>query len=75
MSGNKHIQICFKKKSIFFTSAEDGGGHGHSLYVGHCGRATEEANVGGERGFETGLALAALERLNQSSLLTADVGA
>ena len=56
------------------TSAEDGGGHGHGLYVGDRGRATEETNVGRERGFETGLALAALERLDQSSLLTADVG-
>jgi hypothetical protein len=57
------------------TSPEDGGGHGDSLHVSDRGRAAEETDVGGEGGLEPGLALAALEALDQRGLLAADVGA
>lgn len=60
---------------ISSTSSEDGGGYGHGLHVGDGGGAAEEPDVGGEGGFQARLALAALQALNQGSLLTADVGA
>jgi hypothetical protein len=57
------------------TSPEDGGGHGDRLDVGDGGGAAEQPDVGREGRFEPGLALAALEALDQRGLLAADVRA
>jgi hypothetical protein len=55
------------------STSTDGGSDSHSLHVGDRGRATEKADVGGERRLETGFALLALERLDERCLLAADV--
>ena len=57
------------------TTTEDGGTDGDGLDVGDGGGAAEDADAGGERRLETGLALSALEALDEGRLLSADVGA
>ena len=57
------------------TATEDGGTDGDGLDVGDGGGTAEDADTGGERRLETGLALSALQTLNEGRLLSADVGA
>ena len=56
-------------------TAEDGGTDGDGLDVGDGGGTAEDADAGGERRLEAGLARAALEALDEGRLLPADVGA
>ena len=57
------------------TAAQDGGRHRNRLDVGHSGGAAVQADVRRERRLETRLTRLALQTLNQTSLLAADVGA
>jgi hypothetical protein len=56
------------------SSSANGGSNSNGLDVGNGRRASEKTNSSGERGLETGLSGLALERLDEGSLLTADVG-
>lgn len=56
------------------TTSANRGCYGDGLDVGDGSRASEETDCGGERGLETGLSRLALERLDERSLLTTDVG-
>mmetsp|Transcript_20402 Transcript_20402/g.42802 ORF Transcript_20402/g.42802 Transcript_20402/m.42802 type:complete len:518 (+) Transcript_20402:466-2019(+) len=56
-------------------AAEDGGRHRHGLDVGHGGGTAEEPHAGGKGGLQAGLALPALQALDEGRLLAADVGA
>ena len=60
---------CAFASSVIVSIAK---GRGRGRLYG--GGATEDANVGGERGLQPGLAGLALEALNERRLLTADVG-
>jgi hypothetical protein len=73
LAAQRHIHNHTRKGGR--TSPEDGGGHGDRLHVGDRGGAAEQTDVGREGRLEPGLALAALEALDQRGLLAADVGA
>jgi hypothetical protein len=55
------------------SSARDSRGHSDGLDVGDGRGTTKETDIGRERGLETGLALLALDRLDERRLLAADV--
>lgn len=55
------------------SSSGDGRRHGDSLDVGDCRWASEQSDIGRERGLQTRFALLALDRLDQGRLLAADV--
>jgi hypothetical protein len=55
------------------TTTDDRRRDGNGLDVRDGGGATEESDVGGEGGLQPGLALLALDRLDERRLLSADV--
>jgi hypothetical protein len=56
------------------STTANSGGDGDSLNVGYSRGASEQPNISREGGLETGLSLLALQTLNESSLLSANVG-
>merc|ERR1719419_997240 len=59
---------------LISSSSADCRSHGNSLHVGDCGGTPEHSNISRERGLQAGLALLPLQGLDQSRLLSADVG-
>ena len=56
------------------SSTHDSWAHGHSLDIGHCGGAPVQASISWEGRLQSGATGFSLERLDETSLLTADVG-
>jgi len=51
------VVLAPERGEPLWAAAQDGGGDGDGLHVGDGGGAAVEADVGGERGLEAGLAL------------------
>ena len=64
------IVLAAKRGEPLRASTQDGGGHSHRLYVGDSGWAAIQTHISWEGRLESGLALFALQGLNQSCLFT-----
>ena len=63
------VVLAAKLCEPLWAPSQDGGGYSHSLHICDCGGAAVQAHIGWEGWLESGLALLALERFNQSCLL------
>ncbi len=64
------VVLASKRGEPLRASTQDCGGHSHSLYVGDSGWAAIQTHISWEGRLQSGLALLALQGLNQSCLFT-----
>merc|ERR550519_1258374 len=68
------LMRSFSGMLISASTSADSGSHGHGLHVGDRGGAAEHANISREGRLQAGFTLLPLQRLDQSRLLSTDVG-